>query len=97
MGPEILAGALMAALGVVLLIICVAYSRDEEWRLHAAETRRLEHWLSPAIRRGEMTVQEWNKRFADKQRRTVRRYFVPALLIWIAIGLFLLGQGLAST
>ena len=96
MGSEAIGGVVAIAIGIAFAMFGVFYSRNEDWRLRAADTRRLEHWLSPAIRKGRMTVQEWNQRFADQQTLLMRRVGIPFALLFTALGLFLLIQGLIS-
>jgi hypothetical protein len=96
MGSEAIAGVGATAIGSLFLLISIFYSRNDEWRLRAAESRHLEHRFSPAIRKGEMTVEEWNKRFADQQRRLTNRVAIPFGVFFIVLGLYLLVQGLVS-
>jgi hypothetical protein len=97
MGSEAIGGAAAMVIGVAFLVFGIIYSRDEDWRLRAADTRQLEHWVSPVIRQGRMTVQEWNQRFADQQKRLMKRVGIPGALLFTALGLFLLVQGLVSS
>ena len=95
-GSEVLGGALAMAFGGAFVLSLWRYSRNEDIRLRAAKNRELDRWLSPAIRRGKMTVQEWNQRFADHQRWLSRKVGIPGGLLFAAAGLALLVLGLAS-
>jgi hypothetical protein len=96
MGSESVGGAAAIAIGAAFFMFGLIYSRNEDWRLRAAATRRLEHRLSPTNRQGKMTVQEWNQRFADQQKRLMRRVGIPFAIAFTALGMYLLIQGLIS-
>jgi hypothetical protein len=96
-GSEVIAGVAAIAIGAVALTFSIIYSRNEEWRIRAAGRKHLEHRLSPGIREGQMTVDEWNQRYADQQKRLTRLVAIPVAVFFILFGLVFLVQGLVSS